>query len=105
MPNSQYEHFRNFSSNGMSFAEKKQVWLDISDMTEAEFDAMMADEKSREPGVPQVGQIAHGFTAERLGEGRIRTLVLHRGLLRDHAPAILIGQPELAVGIEVKQRL
>jgi hypothetical protein len=73
VPNSQYEHFRNFSSNGMSFAEKKQVWLDISDMTEAEFDAMMADEKSREPGVPQVGQIAPGFTAERLGEGRIRT--------------------------------
>ena len=73
MPNPQYEHFRNFSSNGMSFAEKKAVWLDISDMTEAEFDAMMADEKSREPGVPPVGRIAPDFTAERLGEGRSRT--------------------------------
>ena len=73
MPNPQYDHFKNFSSNGMSFAEKKQVWLDISDMTEAEFDAMMAEEKSREPSVPQVGEMAPDFTAERLGEGRSRT--------------------------------
>lgn len=73
MPNPQYDHFRNFSSNGMSFAEKKQVWLDISDMTEAEFDAMMAAEKGRESNVPQVGSLAPDFTAERLGEGRRRT--------------------------------
>ena len=73
MPNPQYEHFRNFSSNGMSFAEKKQVWLDISDMTEKEFDAMMAEEKGREPQVPQVGDAAPDFTAERLGENHSRT--------------------------------
>ncbi|MBT6284932.1 MAG: hypothetical protein HOI96_07090 [Rhodospirillaceae bacterium] len=73
VPNPQYEHFKNFSSNGMSFGEKKQVWLGISDMTEAEFDAMMAEEKSREPSVPQVGEMAPDFTAERLGEGRSRT--------------------------------
>lgn len=73
MPNPQYDHFKNFSSNGMSFAEKKQVWLDISDMTEAEFDAMMAEEKSRETLVPQVGDMAPDFTAERLGAGRSRT--------------------------------
>lgn len=73
MANPDYEHFRNFSSNGMSFAEKKKVWLEISDMTEAEFDAMMAAEKGREPRVPQVGDIAPDFTAERLGAGRRRT--------------------------------
>ena len=73
MPNPQYDHFKDFSSNGMSFAEKKQVWLEISDMTEAEFDAMMAEEKGREPLVPQVGDIAPDFRAERLGEGRVRT--------------------------------
>ena len=73
MANPQYDHFKNFSSNGMSFAEKKQVWLDISDMTEAEFDAMTADEKSREPQVPLVGDMAPDFRAERLGEGRKRT--------------------------------
>lgn len=73
MPNPQYDHFKNFSSNGMSFAEKKQIWLDISDMTEPEFDAMMAAEKSREAQVPQVGEMAPDFAAERLGEGRRRT--------------------------------
>lgn len=73
MPNPQYDHFKNFSSNGMSFIEKKQVWLDISDMTETEFDAMMAEEKSRAQQVPQVGDMAPDFTAERLGEGRSRT--------------------------------
>lgn len=73
MANPQYDHFKNFSSNGMSFAEKKQVWLDISDMTETEFDAMMAEEKGRESQVPQVGDTAPDFRAERLGEGRART--------------------------------
>ena len=73
MPNPAYEHFKNFSSNGMSFAEKKQVWLAISDMTEEQFDAMMAEEKGREPQVPQVGDMAPDFTAERLGENRSRT--------------------------------
>jgi len=57
----------------MSFVEKKQVWLDISDMTETEFDAMMTEEKGRQPQVPQVGDMAPDFTAERLGEGRSRT--------------------------------
>ncbi len=47
MPNPAYEHFANFSWNGMSFEEKKKVWLEISDMTEEEFDAMIAAEKSR----------------------------------------------------------
>jgi len=73
VPNPQYDHFKNFSSNGMSFVEKKQVWLDISDMTETEFDAMMTEEKGRQPQVPQVGDMAPDFTAERLGEGRSRT--------------------------------
>jgi hypothetical protein len=71
--NPQYDHFKDFSSNGMSFAQKKQVWLEISDMTEAEFDAMMAAEKGRETQVPQIGATAPDFTAERLGEGRWRT--------------------------------
>ena len=46
MPNALYDHFKNFSSNSMTFAEKKQVWLEISDMTEDEFDRMMAEEKA-----------------------------------------------------------
>jgi len=73
MPNALYDHFKNFSSNSMTFAEKKQVWLEISDMTDDEFDRMMAEEKGRESLVPQVGDVAPNFTAERLGEGRRRT--------------------------------
>jgi hypothetical protein len=49
MPNALYDHFKDFSSNSMTFAEKKQVWLEISDMTEDEFDRMMAEEKR--PGI------------------------------------------------------
>ena len=70
MPNALYDHFKNFSSNSMTFAEKKQVWLEISDMTDDEFDRMMAEEKGRESLVPQVGDVTPDFTAERLGEGR-----------------------------------
>jgi hypothetical protein len=73
MPNPAYEHFANFSWNGMSFEEKKKVWLEISDMTEEEFDAMIAAEKSRESKVPQAGDTAPDFSAERLGENRSRT--------------------------------
>jgi len=73
MPNAPYDHFKNFSSNSMTFAEKKQVWLEISDMTDDEFDRMMAEEKGRESLVPQVGDVAPNFTAERLGKGRRRT--------------------------------
>jgi hypothetical protein len=73
MPNALYDHFKDFSSNSMTFAEKKQVWLEISDMTEDEFDRMMAEEKGRESLVPQVGDVTPDFTAERLGEGRRRT--------------------------------
>lgn len=57
----------------MAFNEKKKIWLEISDMTGAEFDAMIALEKAREPQVPRVGAIAPDFTAERLGKGRQRT--------------------------------
>ena len=73
MPNALYDHFKDFSSNSMTFAEKKQVWLEISDMTEDEFDRMMAEEKGRVSLVPQVGDVAPNFTAERLGEGHRRT--------------------------------
>ena len=42
-----YEHFKNFSSADLSFAEKRKVWLEISDMSGDEFDAMMAEQKAR----------------------------------------------------------
>lgn len=68
-----YDHFKDFSSSGLSFPEKKKVWLQISDMTEAEFDAMMADQKARQDGVPKVGDRAPDFEIERLDRSKKRT--------------------------------
>ena len=54
-------------------AERKKVWLDISDMTEEEFDAMMAANNERQSRVPQVGDEAPDFEIERLTRDRKRT--------------------------------
>ncbi len=68
-----YEHFKNFSGNDMSRAEKRAIWLEISDMTGEEFDAMMVHHREHQLGGPEVGDMAPDFTAEVLGTGRKRT--------------------------------
>jgi hypothetical protein len=68
-----YEHFKNFSGNDMCREEKRAIWLEISNMTEEEFDAMQAHHKEHQAGVPEVGDLAPDFTAEVLGPGRKRT--------------------------------
>lgn len=57
----------------MSMDEKRQVWLDISAISEAEFDAHMAREKAREADVPRPGTTAPDFMAERLDASGGRT--------------------------------
>jgi hypothetical protein len=57
----------------MDRGEKRQVWLDISDITPAQFDAHMAREAAREEIVPKIGEIAPDFTADVLGRDRQRT--------------------------------
>ena len=57
----------------LDMAERRKVWLEISDISEAEFDAHMAEEKAREAQVPQPGTIAPDFAADVLGENRQRT--------------------------------
>ena len=49
----------------MDMARRREVWLEISDITEAEFDAHMEGEKAREATVPPVGSIAPDFVADR----------------------------------------
>lgn len=68
-----FEHFKDFSSSGLSFPEKKKVWLEISDMTEEAFDSMMAEQKARQDGVPKVGDVAPDFEIERLDRSKKRT--------------------------------
>jgi len=57
----------------MDMAARRKVWLDISDITEQEFEAHMAEEKAREAVVPKVGSVAPDFVADVLDRGRKRT--------------------------------
>ena len=57
----------------MDMAQRRGVWLEISDITEAEFDAHMEEQKAREAAVPRPGAMAPDFVADRLDRNRKRT--------------------------------
>lgn len=57
----------------MDMAAKRKVWLEISDITEEQFEAHMAEEKAREDTVPKVGSEAPDFVADVLDPNRERT--------------------------------
>jgi len=59
--------------SAMDMAARRKVWLEISDITEAEFEAHMAEEKAREADVPKVGSMAPDFVADVLDRQRKRT--------------------------------
>jgi len=87
-----YEHFRNFSSADLGFPEKRKVWLEISDMSGEEFDAMMAEQKARQDGVPKVGDPAPDFELEVLDRAKKRTgATVSLSSLRGKPVALLFG--------------
>jgi len=57
----------------MDMAQRREVWLAISDITPEQFDAHMAGQKAREALVPRVGAEAPDFAADVLGPNRRRT--------------------------------
>jgi hypothetical protein len=57
----------------MDMTERRKVWLEISDITEDELEAHMAEEKAREAIVPKVGSEAPDFVADVLDRDRKRT--------------------------------
>ena len=57
----------------MTMEQRRKIWLEISDISEEEFEAHMAEEKAREGIVPKVGSIAPDFVADVLGPNRQRT--------------------------------
>lgn len=57
----------------LDMAARRKVWLEISDISEAEFETHMAEEKAREAQVPQPGTMAPDFIADVLGPDRQRT--------------------------------
>lgn len=50
----------------MDMQTRRKIWVDISDISEAELAAHMDHEKAREAIVPQPGQMAPDFTADVL---------------------------------------
>ncbi len=57
----------------MDRADRRKVWLEISDITEAEFESHIAAEMAREADVPKVGSEAPDFVADVLDRNRNRT--------------------------------
>ena len=68
-----FEQFKDLDWKSMSFPEKRDVWLQISDMSAENFDAMMANQKARQSQVPKVGDNAPDFELERLDRTKKRT--------------------------------
>jgi len=58
---------------GMTPADRKAIWLQVSDMTEPEFDAMMAENKARQVKVPEPGTKAPDFNLDVLDRENGRT--------------------------------
>lgn len=57
----------------MTMDQRRKVWLEISDITEDEFEAHMSGEKAREAIVPKIGDMAPDFVADVLDRDRKRT--------------------------------
>ena len=57
----------------MDMATRRQLWIDISDISADEFDTHMATEKTRDDIVPKIGDDAPDFVADVLGSNRERT--------------------------------
>jgi hypothetical protein len=76
----------------MDMAQRRKVWLEISDITEQEFEAHMAEEKAREAIVPKVGSMAPDFVADVLDRRRKRTgETVRRSDLRGQPVGIVFG--------------
>ena len=57
----------------MDMAAKRDVWLEISDISKEEFEAHIATQMAREANVPRVGDTAPDFVADVLDRDRQRT--------------------------------
>jgi hypothetical protein len=53
--------------------ERRKLWLSISDISEEQFDALQAEQRARQPKVPQPGSEAPDFDLDMLDPKRKRT--------------------------------
>src|SRR5947208_2015501 len=54
----------------MTPEERKRMWLSISDITEAQFDALQAAQQARQAKVPQPGVVAPDFELDLVTRDR-----------------------------------
>ena len=54
----------------MTPEERKKMWLSISDISEAQFDALQAEQRARQVRVPQPGTIAPDFVLDLVTRDR-----------------------------------
>ena len=57
----------------MDMAQKRELWIEISDITAEQFDGHIATQKAREAIVPKIGSEAPDFVADVLDRDRKRT--------------------------------
>ena len=57
----------------MTPEERKKMWLSISDITEAQFDALQKGQKARQVRVPQPGATAPDFELDAVTRDHERT--------------------------------
>ncbi len=65
-----YLAYKDFFKQSLSLEEKKRIWLEVNDFSEARLDEMMAFNRERLSRAPKVGDPAPGFELERLGPKR-----------------------------------
>lgn len=77
----------------MTSEERKKMWLALSpNLTEAQFDALQAEQKARQIGVPQPGTLAPDFEADVLSREHRRTgETVRLSALRGKPVALVFG--------------
>ena len=65
-----YAAYKDFFKQPLSIEEKKRIWLEVNDFSEAHLDEMRAFNRERLSRVPKVGDPAPDFELERLGPNR-----------------------------------
>jgi hypothetical protein len=64
---------RTMQGAAMTPEERKKMWLAISHISEAQFDALQAEQKARQVRVPQPGTTAPDFELDGVTRDRKRT--------------------------------
>ena len=73
-------------------AERRQAWLQISDLSEQEFDTLFAENKARQVQVPELGSEAPDFELDVLDkeQGRLQNKI-RLSSLRGKPVALIFG--------------